>query len=431
MLKRTLALSLLLTAQALPAPAAPAAPAAIGPVTVAWSDATHTKIRITWTETTPVANTLSADSDADEGDGFPVGEFGTTTAAQPNEYLVTAKQLSKTTDPASHSWIVVAGGGTQARSVDFDQFLYDGDLQLSFVGDKIRWTLPPDDSVDGTPGDPLDLPKKFTYTARQRVDSNPASSDECSNTDYVSTTPTGDLPNRGQAYALPVFTENEWGGRVDYGWVAYTKSMSVASPASTPYGGTTTLRGTVNETVLNEEVSTPYCEELFLPAADEPVTVMQRTAGNAPWTVVGTTKTDGLGNYTAVFRNPGHRQYQVVRPSKVEYGTSATYGYTRYVEPVRATTRIVSAKFINPVVNLGTQPQAYLWVDPAGTQKAALQFKNASGAWQGVTYKTLYAGRGLIAFPWNKRGVTQFRWYVPATPVADASYSGVFTLTVR
>jgi hypothetical protein len=95
----------------------------------------------------------------------------------------------------------------------------------------------------------------------------------------------------------------------------------------------------------------------------------------------------------------------------------------------------MSAKFITPVIKYGAKPQAYLWVDPANTQKAALQFKNASGVWQGVSYKTLYAGKGLLQFPWNRRGVTQFRWYVPASthnglPVA-AVYTGGFNLTVR
>jgi hypothetical protein len=89
------------------------------------------------------------------------------------------------------------------------------------------------------------------------------------------------------------------------------------------------------------------------------------------------------------------------------------------------------------VIPYGTKPQAYLWVDPAGTQKAALQFKNASGAWQGVTYKTLYAGRGLVAFNWNRRGSTQFRWWVPGSTTTstglkvDPIYSSPFTLTVR
>jgi hypothetical protein len=137
------------------------------------------------------------------------------------------------------------------------------------------------------------------------------------------------------------------------------------------------------------------------------------------------------GNYTATFRNPGHREYRVVVANQLNADGVPRFGADSATVGVRATTRVVSAKFIQPMVNLGTQPQAYLWVDPAGTQKAALQFRNASGVWQGVTYKTLYAGRGLIAFPWNKRGTTQFRWWVPASPPADATYSGVFSLTVR
>jgi hypothetical protein len=113
----------------------------------------------------------------------------------------------------------------------------------------------------------------------------------------------------------------------------------------------------------------------------------------------------------------------------------ATVGSTTASKLITATTRVMSAKFITPTINYGTQPQAYLWVDPPNTQKAALQFKNASSVWQGVAYKTLSAGKGLLQFPWNKRGVTQFRWYVPATthnslPVA-AVYTGVFSLTVR
>jgi hypothetical protein len=88
------------------------------------------------------------------------------------------------------------------------------------------------------------------------------------------------------------------------------------------------------------------------------------------------------------------------------------------------------------VITYGTRPQAYLWVNPAGTQKAALQFKNASGAWQGVSYKTLYAGKGLLQFSWSKRGATQFRWWVPGSTTStglhvEPVYSGVFTLTVR
>ncbi|GAB2606490.1 hypothetical protein [Kribbella endophytica] len=431
MLKRTLALAVLLSAQALPAPAASAGTAAIGPVTISWADAKHETVKITWTETTPTANTLSLESDAD--DEFPEGQFGTTTAAQPNEYLVSSTRLGKTLDPAARSRIVVAGGGSEARSADFDQFLYyELDLRLAFVGDQLRWTMPPDNSVDGTPGDPLDLPKAYTYTATQRVDIDPVGNYECRDSDTVTAAPTGDLPNLGQAYDLFLKVANEWGQRNDvYGKVSITRNVTTSGPGSTPYGGTSTLRGHVNGSGMFEQGSPPVCEEGHSPTRNQVVIVEQRTSLDAPWTVVGTTKTNDEGDYTAVFRNPGHREYRVVRPNVVIGSVLAGYGKEGDAVNVRAVTRVVSAKFIQPTVALGTQPQAYLWVDPAGTQKAALQFKNASGAWQGLSYKTLYAGRGLLAFAWNKRGTTQFRWWIPATAAADATYSNTFTLTVR
>lgn len=112
------------------------------------------------------------------------------------------------------------------------------------------------------------------------------------------------------------------------------------------------------------------------------------------------------------------------------------YGTSSAVKLVRSTTRVVSAKFIAPVVTYGTKPQAYLWVDLAGSQQATLLFKNASGAWQGMTHKTLSSGRGIATFTFNRRGATQFRWWIPGSTTStglkvDPVYSGIFTLTVR
>jgi hypothetical protein len=51
-------------------------------------------------------------------------------------------------------------------------------------------------------------------------------------------------------------------------------------------------------------------------------------------------------------------------------------------------------------------------------------------------YKTLYAGRGLTGpFAFNRRGVTQFRWWVPGSTTTtglkvDPVYSAPFNLTV-
>ncbi|MEV6281131.1 hypothetical protein [Kribbella sp. NPDC051770] len=428
MLKRTLGLALLLTAPvAVPAPA-DAAGTGIGPVTIAWSDATHTKVRITWTETTPVANTVTVGSTA----------LGTTTAAQANELVVAATSFPRTVAGTSHRVKVAGSDGTSAESVAFDSYVYEPGFQTlttSFPAyNQLRWTLPADTATDSTPNDPLDLPGTTSYLVTQGFDPDPDEwwSSFCAETTTTSPARTGVLPNSGHPFTLEVAPKNEWGvsrgGREDVGTIA---DVQVTAPGATPYGGTTTLTGHVDQRGMVISGSPPTCDEHRYEAYGTTLFVHQRPSAAAPWTAVGTTKTGADGNYQAVFRNPGYREYRVVVASGAAEGIAPRFGADSQTVAVRSTTRVVSAKFIQPTVNLGTQPQAYLWVDPAGSQKAALQFKNASGAWQGVSYKTLYAGRGLLTFPWNKRGVTQFRWVVPASPGVDAAYSSTFSLTVR
>ncbi|GAB2606506.1 hypothetical protein [Kribbella endophytica] len=433
MLKRTLALALLVTASTVTVPAH-AAGTGIGGVTLAWSDATHTKVRITWTESTPMANSLSVVQP-----GF-TAVLGSTTATGANELVVTAANLPKTSAGQTQQYVRVAGSdGTSALSVAYDSYVYspgNNSLATSFPAyNQLRWTLPADTSVDGTPNDPLDVPNGTSYLVTQGFDPDPDEwwNSMCTETTTISAALTGVLPNTGHPFTLRVTPKNEW-GRASFGGsqdVSTIPAIQVTAPGGTPYGGTTTLTGHVDQSAMVISGSPPTCDEHRFAANATTLIIQQRTSAAAPWTVVGTTKTGADGNYRAVFRNPGYREYRVVVASELAEGGIPRFGADSQTVAVRSTTRVVSAKFIQPVVNLGTQPQAYLWVDPAGSQKAALQFKNASGAWQGLTYKTLSAGRGLVAFPWNKRGATQFRWWVPASASADATYSGVFTLTVR
>jgi hypothetical protein len=438
MLKRSIALAgaaaLVTVLGGQTASAGPARTASVTNVQVAWADGEHNTVRITWTESEPAANTLVL-TGVDQGRL----EFGTTALGQKNEYLVDSASLGNSGDPADQSWIEVSdGSGTPGKSQIFDRFNYAGggvgtSASTAFTADgKVQWTLPADTVKDETPDDPLDLPRAYTYAAQQRVDNDPVGTYECEDTSLPPTSvPTGTAPNPGKAYDLFLHVDNEWGATLGpIVPVATTKSLTIAGPAATKYGETTTLTGVMTGSILFEQGSPPVCEETTGPVANEPVVIQQRTSPTAAWTTVGSTKTDAKGKYTAVVKNPGHREYRVIRLNSTSTG-GASYGLTGGSKSVRATTRVVSAKFINPVIKLGTQPQAYLWVDPAGSQKAALQFKNAAGAWQGVSYKTLYAGRGILAFAWNKRGATQFRWWIPASATADATYSGVFTLTVR
>ncbi|ADB33972.1 hypothetical protein Kfla_4956 [Kribbella flavida DSM 17836] len=407
--------------------------AALSGVQVEWVDVEHTNIRITWSESSPVANTLTVLSSA--AGGAPA-EFGTTPADAPNEYVIDSASLGTTADPAVKRWIVVAApDGTSARSVDFDTFGYvPSSIALSHTTDgQVRWTVPGDTTTDGTPGDPLDVAKEYRYLVQRSVDPDPAAANiECDVVDYPeTTTPTGVLPNIGRPYSLRVNVDNEWGARPGRSAeVTTTPSVTLTGPASTAYGTSTTLTGQVSRRSLYISGSPPACDEANGPAAGQSVVLQQRTSSTAAWTVVGTVKTDSTGKYTAVITNPGYREYRVVQANTAS-GPLAVYGATSATKVVRSTTRVMSAKFISPVITYGTTPQAYLWVEPAGSQQAALQFKNASGVWQGVTTKTLSAGRGTATFPWNRRGSAQFRWWVPASGGADAVYSPVFTLTVN
>jgi hypothetical protein len=435
MLKRSIALAgvaaLVTVLGAQSASAGPIQAASVTNVQVDWVNAEHTDLKITWTESAPAANALVLRCCGGEGGN----EFGHTTVGQKNEYVVASASLGNTGDPAEKVWIEVGdGSGTPGRTEDFDRFNYGGyPTTTAFEADgSLRWTVAPDTSADQTPDDPLDVAQAYTYAPQQRVRTDDPSIPGCDAVNLPPTTArTGTVPNPGHVYNLSMVVDNEWGAaQGPIIGVGTTKSITMTGPAATKLGEKTTLTGVLTGVSLFESGRPPSCGELSEQVPNQSVVIQQRTSATAPWTTAGSTKTDAQGKYTAVLTNPGHREYRVIRLNTTSAGF-ASYGLTGGSKSVRATTRVVSAKFINPVIKLGTQPQAYLWVDPAGSQKAALQFKNASGAWQGLSYKTLYAGRGILAFAWNKRGATQFRWWIPASATADATYSGVFTLTVR
>jgi hypothetical protein len=415
------------------ASAPPARAANVTNVRVVWADAKQHRLRITWTESQPAANTIVLRNEANEGGN----EFGHTTADQPNVYVVDASTLGPAADPADKVWIQVGdGSGTPGRTEPFDRFNNGGyPVTTSFEADgSLRWTVAPDTSVDATPNDQLDRPADYTYTPQQRVRTDNPSIPACDAVHLAPTTAlTGTIPDPGHLYNLSIVADNEWGTtRGNLINIGRTTSLTMDGPPATRLGEKTTLTGVLHEAFIWETMAPPSCGQWPEQVPGQSVVIQQRTAATAPWTTAGTTTTiDAWGKYVAVLTNRGHREYRAVRLNTVTPGWRASYGMVGGSKAVRTTSRVVSAKFIQPVIKLGTRPQAYLWVDPAGAQKAALQFKNASGAWQGVSYKTLYAGRGLLAFQWNKRGATQFRWWVPATATADATYSGVFTLTVR
>jgi hypothetical protein len=430
MLQGLLATALGLAAITNPVPASAAE--TVNGVTLAWT--TDGKVRITWTETTSAPNTVAL-----ERSGAEDLPLGSRTAAQPNELVVEPAALEPWSAGTSFARIVVSEpSGDAARSASFDRYTRgDVEPRISHLpnGD-LAWSVPPDPVVDTTPNDPLDSAKPTTYGLRLMTGEKPSTYDRC-RIDYTTPTvaPNGVVSKRG-SMEIRTLAYNEWGtAELDWRLIG-TSTVTMNAPSTAPYGGTTTLTGQVGARGIYENPAPPNGA---LPIcfdgddgvrADAAITLQARNSAAGAWYVVGPGKTDAAGNYKFALNTPGTREYRVAVA-----GTSKTRPATSPARSVRATTRVVSAKFIQPSITVGTQPQAYLWVDPAGTQKAALQFKNASGVWQGLTYKTLYAGRGLVAFPWNVRGTFQFRWWIPGATTAtglvvDPAYSNPFSLKV-
>ena len=408
-------------------------------VQLSWAD--NGKVRISWSETAPAPNTITL-----EQDGADDIQVATTTADQPNQVEVSRYDLQASSNPAAVARIVVSEpSGDVARSVDFDRYIR-GPAQLRLTGQAdgdLAWSFPPDTSVDTTPDDPLDVPAPDQYVVRLLVaGEQPYTYDQCRQVELPpSTVPEGVIENRGRAMDVKISSQNEWAG-AEMAWrLVRASSITLDPPAAAPYGLTLNLSGAVVVTSLYENPAPPngglpQCfEQRHTRPVGVPVILHARNTPTSAWYVVGSGKTDAEGKYRFSLRNPGAREYRTVVATDPA-GVSPLHGSVSVVRPVKVPTRIVSAKFIQPVIPYGTKPQAYLWVDPAGSQKAALQFKNASGAWQGLTWKTLYAGRGLVAFNWYRRGATQFRWWVPGGTTStglkvDPVYSGVFSVTIR
>jgi hypothetical protein len=402
----------------------------ISAVDVSWSDAAHTKVRITWAEAAPVSNMLSLKSIGDD----PAVQFGTTSAGDPNEFVVTATTFGNSIESADTAWVVVTDpAGDEARSAGFDRFIHWGDPVLTITSDNVlHWRLPTDTGADSTPNDPLDLSRVYKYSVVQRVDNDPVGTEECRDIELpVTTTPAGILPDLGHAYNLYITISNEWGTVwAPPGSVDLTTAVELTSPGITRYGAPSTFTGEIFGLYLTETGRPPTCNEGANNFTPGQVLLEAKTIGSSIWSVVATGNADNFGRFQFTVPNQGAREYRAVRPNAFD-GHAASYGGISGTRQLQATTRLMSAKFINPVITYGAKPQAYLWVQPEGTQRAALQFKNASGAWQGIQYKTLSAGRGLLQFGWYRRGVTQFRWWVSGTAISNPIYTGAFSLTVR
>ena len=431
MLKKSLLAVVLLTGLGTPvvAQAATSSPSQAENVQLAWVDG---KVEISWTESAPIPNTIAL-----EVAGKNDKQLGTTTADAPNQLIVPASALEPSHDIASTARIVISDPSTaEARSAAFDRYIRGATSWAPMLDSGVlSWAFAPDQAVDTTPDDPLDVDKPARFIPRLTLGDTTAG--ECREVQLpVTTTSYGEIAKQHQPFSVDMYAANEWGESRIAGQRVRTSSTTFAAPGSTTVGAPITMSGVSSFRYLKEGPA-GSCQQATDDTAKGGIQVVlhARNSGTSPWYVVSATKTDAQGKYSFTVKNPGAREYRAVLTDSAAGGV-AQYQSISASKTVRATTKVVEAKFISPTIKIGQQPNSYLWVDPAGTQKAALQFKNASGVWQGLMYKTLSSGRGLTGpFAFNRLGETSFRWWVPASnsstglPV-DAVYSNTFSLYV-
>ncbi|MEV6282801.1 hypothetical protein [Kribbella sp. NPDC051770] len=435
MMRKSLAALAVVGGLAVPgvAQAVPAGQAAVSEVKVAW--AAPGSVKISWTEAAGIANDVYL-----EVSGRQAERIGTTTAAGANELVVPASALKPSHDAASTARIFVADPSTAgARSASFDRYLW-GDTAISkgMVRGALQWTFAADTAKDTTPNDPLDRPGAPLMTPKvTRVKAGTAA--QCETVALPSTTNEyGQVPVQAGPYSVELVRSNEWGETTAGTIRTRTGSVAFNTPASGIYGAKVTMTGSI----ALSKLANPAGGDCRVVAdstnlVQHQMSLQGRNSATSPWYSIGVSKTDAQGKYTFVITNPGAREYRgILNESGLGAGTTNVQANS-VVKMIRATPQVLDARFLDADITLGQQPNATVSVAPRGPQQVALQFKNSSGQWQGLMYRTLDEGSvqsGPFAF--NRRGTHQFRWWVAASrnvdglPV-DAGYTHPFTLVVR
>ncbi|MFC0625018.1 hypothetical protein [Kribbella deserti] len=422
------ALTALHLAPASAAPAAAGAVSAVSGVTLAWADAGRTAIKITWTS--PLADKVELTT------SYGPELLGTTAAGAADQLVVPVSKFHPTYDPSRKAQIIVTdSAGASASSKEFDQHVPRAKpAGVGISGSSLQGTADVDTTPDATPNDPLDVavPVPLRYRPNILVD--------CTRTKYAtSSSPSFSIPLPSLAARLWIDTSNEWPAPyVDENYSGFgidRARISTAAPTSTTYRQAFTLTGTVTQLEAFFTHEQGNCGIGPVVPEPRPVVIQARKDSSSAWGVVGSTSTGAGGRYSFQVTNPGTRQYRSVVPTR-KTNDSLDLGVTSGIRTVAATTQVLSAKFLTATVAYGKPATAYLSVLPGSNQRALLQAKNTSGAWAGVTYKTLAGGKGYATITWRRRGVTPFRWYVPASKTSSgltvgAVFTGSFYLTVR
>ncbi|TDU84295.1 hypothetical protein EV138_6766 [Kribbella voronezhensis] len=432
----TAALAVTLSAFAVPALVVPAHaattadPAPTG-VTVAWADAAHTLIRVTWKETGSQPNVITSQS--------PLGgsEKRYTTATAPNQVDVPAAGLATTAPGQAAVRIAVfvgteAGGTTSPAglSAPFDTLdgpkaLIDSIAPVAAGKFLVKWH--PAVVTDPNPGDPLDLP---AVAPQYEIRANYNNFNDYAVVAPKTTATTATFTQlTGPSFRFSVFTYNEWGIQYsDTQRIDYEKWVRALIPAAADYGTLTTITGTIER--WKQACDPGPCWSMPMSEDPRPVVLQARATTASAWYTVGSTKTDAVGNFKISPPTLGSRQYRIVVP---DFFNHEGFGYGLVSNTVTTAARPrVSGRFLDPTAGYGQKVTAHVAIAPPASVPSTLQRWDGT-AWRNLKYVQLTKGAGNYTFTATQRGRVAYRFLVPAFTYAGRSLtwqvSNTFVLT--
>lgn len=325
-----------LTATSLPAWSATISISGVSGVTIAWTSPAHTGIKISWTETTPAANSIKLTAP-----GFTT-ELATTAAGDPDEAVIPVPlpRFTASEDPADKSaFIVSADGQGEARSVFFDRYVPTGKTPAMAFGsaDTLRITGSATTGTDATPNDPLDLTTPVRW--RQSMLVQRSSAGDCGGKVWpVSTSPVLTIQAPPTPIVPMVLPTNEWGTASTqtsgYGSMT-TAGVKTSAPTTARRKATWTLTG---ELLQKHLYYTPWngdCGMEYQNSTGRTVVLQARKSSTDAWASVTSTKTVN-DKFTLKATHWYTRQYRVVVPNRVTGGT-ADHGVASGYRTVKAT----------------------------------------------------------------------------------------------
>jgi hypothetical protein len=400
------ALGLLMTV-GLVSPAQAADPAPTN-VKVAWTNAAHTHVRVTWDETGSVPNRAFPQYPTGLGWLTPV------TAADGNQVDLSVAQF----DSAPVVRVAVYAGGNESTSpagvsVAFDTLLRGTpviDSLTAAAGNQftMKWHAGAD-PVDPNPGDPLDLapgPHRFQVYASLAtvtiwdlvVDAGVATS---------ATFKPIDAPPIG----VSVRDYNEWsdsyaaaGVDVDTGRFG---SMSV--PAATTYGQPTVITGQLQRFTRRCDPGPCWAERIV--DTPRPVVLHARADAASPWYVVGVVQSTATGAFRFAPVAWGTRQYRVAVP---DHFANESLGLGVISGASTTLTRPgVRGGFTDSTATYGQRVTTRVTLAPPANVRTTLQRWDGQ-AWRDVKWVYTSGGAGTYTFTATQRGRFAYRYLVPA-----------------